>query len=107
MPCLDEDAGHGTEGDLALVELEAVEVGALATLLLFAEGGADLVELGDYLRVIRGEGREAREGARSIILTIVLDEPTRGLGKKAMRSGDGRSEVRGVPREAKTCPQRE
>ena len=51
LPCLDEDTGQGTESNLVVAGLEAIEVRRLAELLLLLEVGADLVQLGLNLRV--------------------------------------------------------
>lgn len=61
LPALEEDAGKSTEGNLVVRRAEAVEVGALADLLLRPQLGADLVELKDNDRVISRKGREAGE----------------------------------------------
>ena len=45
LPRLNEDTRHSTEEDLVVGELEAVEVRALAHLLLFLQGRRDILEL--------------------------------------------------------------
>ena len=57
LPRLNEDTRHGTEEDLVVGELEAVEVRALAHLLLFLQGRRDILELKLDLGIIDRQRR--------------------------------------------------
>ena len=76
MPRLDEDAGKGTEEDLVVREPEAVDIRALAELLLFDQGSADVVQLSLDLGVVSRERRKTRESTSGSLVLALLDEPT-------------------------------
>ena len=77
LPGLNKDTSEGTEKNFVVGGTEAVCVRRLAQLLLVLVGNADLVEFGLEFGVIGREGNEAGESAGSILVALLLDEPSR------------------------------
>ena len=73
LPRLDEDAGEGTEEDLVVREPEAVDIRALAELLLFDQGSADVVQLSLDLGIVGVEGGETGKGLGGRLVLALLD----------------------------------
>ena len=82
MPGLDEDTGKGTEKDSIVGGTEAVSVRRLAQFLLVLEGNTNLIKFGLELGVVGREGDETGESTGSVLVALLLDEPSRGLGEE-------------------------
>ena len=91
MPGLDEDTGKSTEEDFVVGGTEAVEVRRLAQVFLMLEGNTDLVELCLEGGMIWREGDEAGESMGSVLVALLLDEPSRGLRKEDHPDGENES----------------
>ena len=89
MPGLDEDTGKGTEKDSIVGGTEAVSV-RLAQLLLVFEGNTDLVEFSLELGMVGREGDETGESTGGILVALLLDEPSRGLGEEDHPDGENK-----------------
>jgi hypothetical protein len=85
---LDEDTSEGTEEDFVVGDAEAVDVGSLAQLLLVEVGNTDFVEFGLELGMVRGKGDESGESMGSIVVALLLDEPSRRLGEEDHTDGE-------------------
>ena len=88
LPCLDENASEGTKKDFVVGGAEAVEIGRLAQPLLVLVGIADLVEFCTELWMIGGKGDETRECTCSILVALLLDEPSGRFGEEDHPDGE-------------------
>jgi hypothetical protein len=88
LPSLDEDTSEGTEEDFVVGDAEAVDVGSLAQLLLVEVGNTDLVEFGLELGMVRRKGDESGERMGSVVVALLLDEPSRRLGEEDHTDGE-------------------
>ena len=90
LPGLDEDTGKGTEKDSVVGGTEAVSVRRLAQFLLVFEGNTDLVEFSLELGMVGREGDETGESTGGILVALLLDEPSRGLGEEDHADGENK-----------------
>ena len=82
LPSLDGDAGEGTEENLVVGGTEAVAIRRFPQFLLALERNTDLVQFGSEFGIVGWKGDETGEGAGSILVTTLLDEPPRRFWKE-------------------------
>jgi hypothetical protein len=80
LPGLDEDTSERPEAEAIIRGPEAVKVATCANFLLVLQIETNLIEFKKNLRIVRGERREARKCSSGIGITLLPDQPTRGLG---------------------------
>ena len=90
LPGLDEDTREGAEKEFVVGCAEAVSVRRLAQFLLVLEGNADLAKFCLELGMVGREGDETGESTGGILVALLLDEPSRGLGEEDHPDGENK-----------------
>ena len=94
---LDEDTREGTERNLVLAELEAIDVRALAESQLLLEVGVDLLELCLNFGIISGKAGDSAEGDNGSFIFALADKPSGRLRQEehARSENEGPDELNG------------
>lgn len=104
LPGLNEDARQGSQGDLVMCGLEAVEVRALSQLLFLSQCCAYVFQLDLQLGIFNRQRLQAGHRPGSIVVTTLLDQPTWSLKARMMNGGSTCSDCAYITSGSQTIP---